>query len=95
MSEATNKHPIAQLVNSQVVVDTDSAYIYIGHLDAVHPDCLVLSNVDVHNTADTRTSKEHYTHETKQLGIRHNRQRTIIRLDRVVSLCRLDDVLTF
>ncbi|MEI6236860.1 MAG: hypothetical protein WCT04_27700, partial [Planctomycetota bacterium] len=75
--------------------DTDSHYVYIGNLESAGGDFLVLTNLDAHDTSDTKTSKEYYTHETKALGTRVNRKKTLIRMARVVSLCRLDDVITF
>lgn len=86
---------IAELIGTQVVVDTDSSYIYIGNLDAAGSDFLVLTNLDAHDMADTKTTKEFYVHETKQLGTRTNREKTYVRLTRVVSLCKLEDVITF
>jgi len=84
-----------ELIGCQVVIDTDSSYIYIGNLESAGSDYFVLTNVDAHDTADTKTSKEYYTHETKQLGTRTNRKKTLVRLARVISICKLDDVLTF
>ncbi len=86
---------LAELIGCQVVVDTDSSYVYIGNLEAVGNDYYVMTNLDAHNTADTKTSKEYYTHETKSLGTRANRKKTFVRVARVVSICKLDDVVTF
>ncbi len=96
MSEESKRpSEIESLVNCQVVIDTDSSYVYIGNLESFTPDYYVLTNVDAHDTADTKTSKEYYTHETKQLGTRSNRKKTLVRAARVVSICKLDDVMTF
>jgi hypothetical protein len=92
---STPSPEISQLIGSQIVVDTDSSYVYIGNLESAGADYLVMTNLDAHNTADTKTSKEFYVHETKQLGTRTNRKKTYVRLARVVSICRLDDVMTF
>ncbi|HLX61454.1 MAG TPA: hypothetical protein VKX17_09250 [Planctomycetota bacterium] len=86
---------IAELIGAQVVIDTDSSYVYIGHLESAGSDYYVLTNLDAHDTADTKTSKEYYVHETKQLGTRSNRKKTFVRIARVVSICKLEDVLTF
>lgn len=87
--------PINEYIGCQVVLDTDSHYVYIGNLESVGPDYYVMTNLDAHDTADTRTSKEYYTHETKSLGIRVNRKKTLVRIARVISICKMDDVLTF
>ena len=86
---------VAELIGCQVVVDTDSSYLYIGNLEAAGGDFLVLTNLDAHDMADTKTTKEYYVHETKHLGTRVNRKKTYVRLARVISLCKLDDVITF
>ena len=49
---------IKELYGCQVVIDTDSSYIYIGNLEFAGPDYYVLTNLDAHDTADTKTSKE-------------------------------------
>ena len=86
---------IQALVGRQVVLDTDSSYIYIGLLEKVGADYLTMVNVDVHETADSKTTKESYAHETKRLGTRNNRKLTYIRAARVVSLAALDDIISF
>ncbi|HEY3321598.1 MAG TPA: hypothetical protein VGP72_14105 [Planctomycetota bacterium] len=86
---------IKALIGEQIVVDTDSSYVYIGKLEAAGADFLTLSKVDVHDTNDTQSSKEHYTHESKKLGTRNNRKFVYVRLPRVVSISKLDDVIQF
>jgi len=86
---------IQQLIGCQIVVDTDSSYVYIGNLEAAGSDFLVMTNLDAHDMTDTKTSKEFYVHETAQLGTRTNRTKTYVRLARVVSLCKLEDVVMF
>jgi hypothetical protein len=86
---------IKALIGSQVVMDTDSAYIYVGMLESIGSDYFALSNVDVHDTTDSKSTKEHYAHESKKLGSRANRKLTYVRIDRVVSIAKLDDIITF
>jgi len=86
---------IAALVGKQIVVDTDSSYIYVGTLESAGEDYLALSNVDVHDTKDSKTTKEQYAHETRKLGSRSNRKLTYVRLTRVLSISKLDDILVF
>jgi len=83
------------LVGLQIVVDTDSSYVYIGTLDSVSRDCLTLADVDVHDTSDSKSSKEGYTHETRKIGLRGNRKTVYLRLERVLSVSRLDDIIKF
>ncbi|HYF50551.1 MAG TPA: hypothetical protein VEJ63_14160 [Planctomycetota bacterium] len=87
---------LASLIGKQVVVDTDSSYVYIGMLEAAGADFLTLTSVDVHDTAESNSTKEQYTHETLKLGgTRHNRKLTYLRLARVLSISALDDVHQF
>ena len=86
---------VQALIGKQIVVDTDSSYVYIGVLEAVGSDFLALSNVDVHDTSDSRSTKESYAHETKKLGARSNRNHTLVRMARILSISALDDVISF
>ena len=92
MSDPTE---LEHLLEKLIVVDTDSSLIYIGLLEKIGRDYLVLADVDVHDTADCKSTKESYAHETKKLGPRSNRKLTYVRLARVVSLSALDDILSF
>lgn len=83
------------LVGKQVVVDSDSSLIYIGMLEKAGRDYLVLGDVDVHDTADSKSTKESYAHETRKLGTRTNRKLTYVRLARIVSISALDDIISF
>jgi len=96
MSKAYVPPPeLAELIGKQVVVDTDAPYIYIGLLDRVGPDFLSLLNVDVHDCTDSRSTKEQYAHEALSVGERFNRAATIVRLPRVVSISKMDDIIRF
>jgi hypothetical protein len=86
---------LEHLIEKQIVVDTDSSLIYIGLLEKVGRDYLTVADVDVHDTADSKSTKESYAHETKKLGARTNRKYTYIRLARVVSISALDDIISF
>ena len=86
---------IKALLGKQVAVDTDSSYVYIGTLKSAGSDYLALSNVDVHDTTDTESTKEFYIHEVRKLGIKKNRQISYVRLARVISVAPLDEVIVF
>ena len=78
-----------------VVLDTRSSYIIIGTLTQVGADCLTLENVDVHDTSDGRSTKEHYIMEAHKLGLRTNRGGAKVRLAEVISVSLLKDVETY
>lgn len=83
------------LLNQQIVVDTDSSYVYIGRLAAVGNDYLTLADVDVHDTGDSKSSKEYYAHEACKLGPRPNRKEVLVRLERILSVSRMEDIVRF
>jgi hypothetical protein len=86
---------IQAMLGRQVVIDTDSSFVYIGTLESAGGDYFGLSNVDVHDTGDSHSTKEHYTHETRKLGSRSNRKLTYVRAARVLSISKLDDIVVF
>jgi small nuclear ribonucleoprotein (snRNP)-like protein len=96
MAKKTEPSPeLKALLGQQVVVDTDSVYVYLGTLASVGGDYLELADVDVHDTSDTKSTKEYYVHEIRKLGVKKNRQKTLLRLARVLSISKLDDVIVF
>jgi len=86
---------LAAMIGKQIVVDTDSSYIYVGLLENAGADYLALSGVDVHDTSGSKSTKDAYAHETKKLGTRANRKLTYVRMARIVSISLLDDVIGF
>jgi small nuclear ribonucleoprotein (snRNP)-like protein len=94
-SEHTTQPELEALIGKQIVVDTDSSYVYIGVLEATGSDYLALSGVDVHDTGDSKTTKEAYAHETKKLGARSNRKHTLVRIARILSISLLEDIISF
>ena len=94
-SEAEPSSELDQLIGKQIVIDTDSAYVYIGVLEKIGADYLALSSVDVHDTSDSNTTKESYAHETKKLGARSNRKHTLVRIPRILSISLLEDIISF
>ena len=86
---------IEPLIGRQVVVDVQAPYLYIGTLEKVGADAVVLSNADVHAFRDSQTTTELYLLETKKNGIRPNRAVVHVMRSVVVSISRLDDVILY
>ena len=98
MSAADERKPgfaFEDLVGENVVIDTDTSYVFVGKLETATERFVSLSNVDVHDMRDSHVTKEVYTLESLKYGIRHNRKLTHIRLERVISVSRLDDVVRY
>jgi hypothetical protein len=87
--------PFPELRGEIVVVDTDSAFTYLGRLVDLSAGFLKLDEVDVHETAKDGLSKERYVNEAREIGVRPNRKLTWVSLARVVSISRLQDVIAY
>ncbi|HLY08707.1 MAG TPA: hypothetical protein VKW04_05280 [Planctomycetota bacterium] len=83
------------LVGKVVVVDTDSRFVYLGRLDRVEVDFLVMKEVDVHDRRESPSTKEQYIMDTKKFGVKPNRKEVNIRKTLVVSVSTLDDILSY
>ena len=85
----------APLVGQVVVVDTSSPFVYLGTLVKVDEHFLVLKDVDAHDRSEGPSTKEQYVMDTKRFGVKANRKEVSVRKAAVVSVSRLDDVITF
>jgi len=83
---------LAAMLGQIVVLDTQGSLLYIGTLEAVLNDCLALTNADVHDSTESRASKELYLLETRELGVRANRRRVVVDRRVVISASLLADV---
>lgn len=89
------KTELEKHVNQKVVLDTRSSWVYIGVLEEVTDHCAVLSDVDVHDSKDTSTSKEIYIWQSISSGVKANRERTYVNLEYIISFSLLDHVKKF
>jgi hypothetical protein len=78
-----------------VVVDTDSRFVYLGALDRIEADFLVMKNVDAHDRHESPSTKEQYIIDTKKFGIKANRKEVSVRKSHVISISKLDDVVGY
>jgi hypothetical protein len=84
---------VEDLIGKQVVVDVESPFVYVGRLHEVRDKTLILKQADVHDLRDSTTTREVYVRESRVHGIQANRKIVYVRLDRVVSVSLLDDVI--
>jgi len=82
-------------LGAEVVVDTSSTYIFLGRLAGVDDYFISLEDVDVHDAQETSTTKEVYCLEARRFGIKKNRRRVLVRLDKVISISALDDIIEY
>jgi hypothetical protein len=86
---------LAGFVGKEVVVDTNTSYIYLGILKDLGADFMALADVDVHDVNEGGSTKEIYVLEARKFGIRMNRKAAQVRLSVVVSISLLEDVVPY
>lgn len=90
------KPPFSSYLGEPVVVDVRAHSItYLGVLKEVTPSTLVLADVDVHDTHESKTSREVYVMESRKYGIKANRREASVLLAEVVSVSRLEDIIVY
>jgi hypothetical protein len=78
-----------------IIVDTIAHFIYIGKLEDVGEYFLTLRDADVHDRRESPSMNEKYILESKKYGVRCNRKMVHIRLQEVISISLLDDVIEY
>ncbi|MGD8984738.1 MAG: hypothetical protein PVI53_11970, partial [Desulfobacteraceae bacterium] len=86
---------ILSYCDKNVVVDTNSNFLYIGKLEDVGDHFLILKDADVHDRRESPSMNEKYIMEAKKLGVRCNRKRVHIRIEEVISMSLLEDVIEY
>ena len=82
-----------EFIGHNVVLDVESMYVFLGRLKHVGDKTLTLQQADVHDLRDSTTTREAYVREARLHGVTPNRSKVLIRLDQVVSLSLLEDVI--
>jgi len=86
---------LSKYFEKEIVVDTQSPYLYLGVLVEYTDRFVTLRNVDVHDITDSISTKEAYALEARRHGIRPSRAVVKIRREVVVSLSLLSDVISY
>lgn len=82
-----------EFIGKTVVVDVESPFVFVGRLQAVLDKSLLLKNADAHDLRDSTTTREQYIREAQLHGVQANRKSVQVRLEKVVSVSLLDDVI--
>ena len=82
-------------LGKKIVIDTRSSWIYIGTLQKINRDSIELTDVDVHDSRDTHTTKEIYVLDSVKTGIKSNREKVFVNPDFIISFSPLEDVRNF
>lgn len=83
---------LKELLGKTVVVDTDSSWIYLGKLKRAGKDFLLLEDADAHYLGDTISTREEYIRTSRLTGVVVNRKEVWIKMDKIVGLSLLEDV---
>ena len=92
VTQPQTENPLDGLLGKIVVLDTQGPLIYIGTLAQVNNPFVVLVEADVHDSNDSRATKDLYLVETRDLGVRTNRKRVVVMLSQIASISTLEDV---
>ena len=92
MSDAQTAHPLAEFLGQVVVLDTQGPLIYLGTLIETRPEFVVLAEADVHDSNDSRATKDLYLVESRDLGVRMNRKRVLVTSAQIASISLLTDI---
>jgi hypothetical protein len=92
MADTLPDDPLAGFVGQVVILDTQGPLMYIGTLENVGQTAIVLQMADVHDIRDSRTSKDLYLVETRDLGVHVNREKVVVMREQVASISLLADV---
>lgn len=87
--------PVAALIGEVVVLDTAGSLVYAGTLKTWHERAIVLTDADVHDTAEGGSSKEMYVLELRRYGVQRNRHQVVVLAEHVISVSRLEDVVHY
>ncbi len=84
--------PLDNLKGAVVVLDVTAAYSYIGTLEDWDDKYLHLSDADVHDLRDSKTTRDLYVLDARRHGVNVNRRHVLVAREQIVSLSRLEDV---
>jgi len=83
---------LEEFIGEKVVVDLRSTYVCLGKLSKVHEQYLELDDADFHDLRDTQSTRENYIAASCATGIKRNRKKVLVKLDDMVAISRLSDV---
>lgn len=85
---------LRSLIDETVVLDLSSRYVILGTLRSVSEAFLVLGDADAHDLRDTSTTRDSYVLDACRHGVSIGRREVWVRVDEIVALSRLEDVIS-
>jgi hypothetical protein len=83
---------LAAWIGQVVVIDCSHPYVAIGTLVRATRDYLELAEADMHDLRDSTTSRENYLVKTARYGVGATRGLLLFRMEHVVGISPLDEV---
>ncbi len=85
---------LADWIGEVVVIDCAHPYVAIGTLQNVRTDFLELVDADMHDLRDSSTSRENYLVKTARHGVIPTRALLVFRMEHVVGISPLAEVVS-
>ena len=79
-------------IGENLVVDFRSPMVAIGRREGAEDDLLEMHDADLHDLRDTDTTRELYVVKAARYGVQVNRTVLLVRVDDVLAVARLEDV---
>lgn len=77
------------------MVDTTSNLVYLGRFAGQQGPFLLLEDADVHDRRESSSTNEKYIMETRRHGVKVNRKRVWLRVETVLSISSLSDIVQY
>lgn len=74
------------------VVDTAGPEVYVGRIDDLDDQKVILQDVDVHREGEGGRTKQEYLERAARLGVFKKHDRLVLPRNRVASIRRLGDL---
>jgi small nuclear ribonucleoprotein (snRNP)-like protein len=84
---------VKDFLGKEVVIDTDSRWLYVGTLKKIDKGFLALQNVDAHDLTDTASTRDEYLVNVKTHGLVINRKTVILNREKLIGLSLLEDII--
>ena len=83
---------LQRLIGDRVIIDASSRYVFLGQLQEQTALFVILVEADAHDLRDTSTTRDSYVLDARRHGITANRREVWVRIDEIVAIARLSDV---
>ena len=81
-----------KFLGKEVVVDTDTRWLYVGTLKKIGKTFLTLQDVDAHDLTETSSTRDEHLANIKNNGLIVNRKKVVVNREKLVGLSLLENV---